>query len=179
MMILDCRIRCGQRLDERARCGWPEAETATPGLGLRRLQPMSASSRGGLRGLNLLSGSCLHSRGRATHEFSLSACSMIDLLAARRHAQHNQVELESSVRCGCFYCLQIYSPQDIVAWSGLEVSDFENPDSACAGTALCPRCGSESVIGDTSGISIDHEFLNRMHEAWFQRTVIRRPAPKA
>jgi hypothetical protein len=74
--------------------------------------------------------------------------------------------------------MQIFAPDEIVAWSGLDVSNFDNPDSASAGTALCPRCGSESVIGDRSGYSIDPNFLNRMNEAWFQRTIIRKPNPK-
>ncbi len=103
---------------------------------------------------------------------------MADLLAATRHATNNQAEIETSRLCGCFCCMQIFAPDEIVAWSGLDVSNFDNPDSASAGTALCPRCGSESVIGDRSGYSIDPNFLNRMNEAWFQRTIIRKPNPK-
>lgn len=103
---------------------------------------------------------------------------MADLLAARRHVTNNQAEIEASKVCGCFYCMQTYPPSEIVAWSGLDVSNFDNPDSASVGTALCPRCGSESVIGDKSGYSIDAEFLGRMNEAWYQRTIIRKPGPK-
>ncbi len=103
---------------------------------------------------------------------------MADLLAANRHATNNQAEIEASRVCGCFCCMQIFSPDAIVAWSGLDVSDFDNPDSASNGTALCPRCGSDSVLGDKSGYTIDPEFLARMNEAWFQKTIIRKPAPK-
>ena len=74
--------------------------------------------------------------------------------------------------------MQTFPPDAIVAWAGLDVSDFDNPDSVSNGTALCPRCGSDSVIGDKSGYSIDPEFLARMNEAWFQKTIIRKPAPK-
>ena len=46
-------------------------------------------------------------------------------------------------------------------------------------SALCPRCGSESVVGDKSGHKIDHAFLGGMNEAWYQRTmIIRKPAAK-
>jgi hypothetical protein len=103
---------------------------------------------------------------------------MADLLAATSHAKDNQAEIEASTVCGCFHCLQIFSPAEIMAWSGIDVIDFENPDAAFSGTALCPRCGSESVIGDKSGFAVDSEFLGKMHDAWFQRTIIRRPERK-
>ena len=103
---------------------------------------------------------------------------MADLLAATRHATNNQAEIEASKSCGCFCCVQTFPPAEIVAWSGLDVSSFDNPEAVSAGTALCPRCGSESVIGDKSGYSIDPDFLNRMNEAWFQKTIIRKPGAK-
>lgn len=103
---------------------------------------------------------------------------MFDLLAAHRHSSNNRDEVEASQICGCFYCSQIFPATEIIAWAGLDVSSFDNPDSSDAGTALCPRCGSETVIGDKSGYPIDAEFLRRMNEAWCQRTIIRRPGPK-
>jgi hypothetical protein len=103
---------------------------------------------------------------------------MVDLLAASRHSANNQAEVEASSICGCFCCMQIFLPTEIIAWSGLDVSNFDNPESASAGTALCPRCGSDSVVGEKSGYSIDPDFLARMNEAWFQRTIIRAPRKK-
>ncbi len=35
------------------------------------------------------------------------------------------------------------------------------------GTAFCPLCGIDSVIGDASGIPITQEFLTAMHDKWF------------
>jgi hypothetical protein len=103
---------------------------------------------------------------------------MSDLLAARRHTTNNRAEIEASRRCGCCACLQMFTPTDIVAWEGLDVSNFDDPDSLSGGTALCPSCGSDAVIGDKSGYPIEPGFLGRMNEAWFQRTIIRKPAPK-
>lgn len=103
---------------------------------------------------------------------------MPDLLAANRHTLNNQSEIEASRLCGCFRCMQIFPPSEIIAWGGLDVSDFEDPDAAAQGTALCPRCGSESVIGDQSGYPIDAGFLGRMNAAWHQKTIIRRPKPQ-
>lgn len=103
---------------------------------------------------------------------------MADLLSANRHTTNNRAEIEASQVCGCFYCMQIFPPAEIVAWAGLDASSFDDHEALNEGTALCPKCGSESVIGDKSGYRITPDFLGRMHEAWFQRTIIRKPAPK-
>ena len=58
---------------------------------------------------------------------------MTDLLAATRHATANQAEIEASKVCGCYCCMQTFPPDEIVAWSGLDVSNFDNPDSASSG----------------------------------------------
>jgi hypothetical protein len=103
---------------------------------------------------------------------------MSNLLAAHDHATDNRAEIEASRVCGCFSCIQTFPPTEIVGWTGLDAADFNNPEAMNGGTALCPRCGSESVIGDKSGYSIDAAFLTRMNEAWHQRTIIRPPKPK-
>jgi hypothetical protein len=56
--------------------------------------------------------------------------------------------------------------------------NMDDPRAIDAQTALCPRCGSEAVLGDKSGYPINAGFLTRMNEAWFQRTIIRKPTPK-
>ena len=103
---------------------------------------------------------------------------MSDLLEAQRHATHNRTTIEASSVCGCFYCMHIFPPADIVAWTGLDLSKFGDPDAPNGDTALCPRCGSESVIGEASGYAVNVPFLSQMHEAWFERTIIHRPAAK-
>ncbi len=103
---------------------------------------------------------------------------MHDLLSAHGHTAKNRTEIEASTHCGCFYCAKVFSPSDIVAWSGLELIDLDLPEAAHAETALCPQCGSESVIGDKSGFHISVKFLNRMHEAWIARTIVYKPGAK-
>jgi hypothetical protein len=102
---------------------------------------------------------------------------MADLLDAHRHTTHNRVEIERSRICACLRCAQIFPPTEIVAWGGLDTSDLEDPAIWSTGTALCPRCGGEAVIGDASGYPIEPDFIGRMHAAWFQKTIIRRPGP--
>ena len=103
---------------------------------------------------------------------------MADLLAAHRHTNKNRAEIEASASCGCCGCMQTFPASEIVAWTGLDFSQLDNPDAAEAETAVCPRCGSEAVLGDRSGFPITPAFLIQMNEAWFQRTIVRKPAPR-
>ena len=81
-----------------------------------------------------------------------------DYILAHKHCMENRGEVETSVLCGCFYCMSIYPPSEIVDW----IDDQE------ALTADCPRCGLDAVIGSASGFPITSEFLNLMNEHWFE-----------
>lgn len=80
------------------------------------------------------------------------------LREAHQHSIHNRDEILASKQCGCFYCCAIFSPQEIDRWE-------DEPDGCV--TAICPKCGIDSVIGDRSGYSITPDFLNRMKRCWF------------
>lgn len=68
----------------------------------------------------------------------------------------------ASDRCGCFYCRSTFLPGDILDWVEMDADGNGK-------TALCPRCGIDAVIGSASGVSLDPDFLARMHEFWFER----------
>lgn len=76
-------------------------------------------------------------------------------IAAHDHCTCNKSELEKSKKCGCFYCLRIFSPK--------KVDQFIDSGK----TALCPFCGIDAVIGDASGYSVTQSFLQTMHDRWF------------
>jgi hypothetical protein len=78
-----------------------------------------------------------------------------DHIAAHGHSSAHRRE-EASDRCGCFYCLAIFPPSRIDEW----VDDED-------GTAPCPECGIDSVIGSAAGFPITNEFLDRMRRHWF------------
>lgn len=78
------------------------------------------------------------------------------VIAAHRYCKNNRGRLKNDSVCGCFHCLGIFSPSDIKEW-------IKDPD----GTALCPLCGVDSVIGESSGYPITKEFLEKMHRHWF------------
>jgi hypothetical protein len=86
---------------------------------------------------------------------------MEDYIAAHEHCIYHREEILSSKLCGCFYCLEIFSPSEISNW--VDVPE----DNNIGQTALCPKCMIDSVIGDESGYPITKEFLNKMKEHWF------------
>ena len=86
---------------------------------------------------------------------------MSDVHAAHKFSSNHRPELEKDRICGCFYCLRVFSPAEITEW----LVDENLIDSS--GTAVCPYCGVDSVIGESSGYPITEQFLKAMHEVWF------------
>lgn len=84
-------------------------------------------------------------------------------LERRAHsaASNHMEQLKQDKRCGCFYCLRIYNPAEIEEW----IID-DNPIDK-DGTAICPYCGVDSVIGESSGFPLTDEFLKKMKKTWF------------
>jgi hypothetical protein len=101
------------------------------------------------------------------------------LLAAYRYTSNNWSQIRASTACGCCNCLALFAPDEVVAWSGLDMHNADDPDAVEKQTAMCPHCGSEAVLGDKSGYPINVQFLGHMNEAWFQKTLIRPTRPKA
>ena len=74
---------------------------------------------------------------------------------AHTHCSKHRTEVLSSESCGCFYCLETFAVSEIEDWTD---------DSQ---TALCPKCGIDSVIGSAAGFTLTKEFLEKMHKHWF------------
>jgi hypothetical protein len=79
-----------------------------------------------------------------------------NLELAHRHSSGHRDEVLASELCGCFFCCQTFPPSEIEHWL-----------NEAGGTALCPRCAVESVIGSRSGFALTQEFLQEMHDYWF------------
>lgn len=84
-----------------------------------------------------------------------------DLEAAHRRSIFHRAEILASGRCGCFDCLAIFAPAEITDWTDTGKLEAE-------WTALCPRCGMDTVLGDGSGHPITEDFLSRMHAYWLE-----------
>lgn len=84
-----------------------------------------------------------------------------DAFLAHQFSSNHKPELEKDKRCGCFYCLSVFEPKEIEEWI------ISNNDCDRRGTAVCPYCGIDSVIGESSGYPITEKFLKEMHHIWF------------
>ena len=82
-----------------------------------------------------------------------------DFISAHRHSIGHRDEVLASATCGCFFCCETFPPSEVTEWTD-ESDDVGQ-------TALCPRCGIDSVIGAASGYPLTPEFLRRMHDHWF------------
>ena len=61
--------------------------------------------------------------------------------------------------CGCFYCKSIYSASEVKEW-------YDN-DGRGDKTALCPKCGIDSVLGDATFVELTPELLELMNMLFF------------
>lgn len=89
---------------------------------------------------------------------------MEDYIEAHKHSNNHMEQLKKDKVCGCFYCLKIFSPQEIEDWL---ISNGESNLADKYGTARCPYCSVDSVIGESSGYPITEEFLSKMNKYWF------------
>ena len=74
-----------------------------------------------------------------------------NLESAHKHSSRHREEILASEVCGCFYCLATFPPG--------EIEDWIDEKKRVGETAICPRCGIDSVIGSQSGFPITPEFL--------------------
>ena len=87
---------------------------------------------------------------------------MKDYIEAHKFSNNHMEKLRQDSVCGCFYCSRIFDPAEIEEWL---IAD--NPCDK-DGTAVCPYCGIDSVIGESSGYPITREFMEAMHSYWFE-----------
>ncbi len=80
------------------------------------------------------------------------------LKAAHKHCSRNRDAIQTSALCGCFYCCQTFP--------ATEVKEYTYPEDA-----LCPKCGIDSVLADSSGTPISEPFLNAMYQLWFETEI--------
>jgi hypothetical protein len=73
-----------------------------------------------------------------------------------RFAIHNKKQLLECEKAGCYYCKQIFNTANI--------TDYLKDGN----TAVCPECGIDCVIAETSGFEITPEELDKLHKYWFK-----------
>jgi hypothetical protein len=80
-----------------------------------------------------------------------------DYIEAHEFSSNHRRQILQDNVCGCFYCLSIFSPKEIIEWV----------EDRIDGTAICPHCGIDSVIGESAGYPLTKEFLKQMSDYWF------------
>jgi hypothetical protein len=93
-----------------------------------------------------------------------------DIREAHEHCKRNASEIGRGEWCGCFYCLATFTQTEIQDWveERPRYNNREDLESSEPGrSALCPRCGIDSVLGSASGFPLTAEFLGRMKSYWF------------
>ena len=94
-----------------------------------------------------------------------------DVNDAHRYCSNHKPELENDRICGCFDCCRIFSPSEIREWI------IADTPIDWRGTAICPYCDDDAVIGESSGYPITPEFLEQMHNRWCRSTANREDGP--
>ena len=78
---------------------------------------------------------------------------------AHKFSSKHAEMVKKSEECGCFHCGTWFPPAQIKEW----IDGGQ--------TAMCPKCGIDSVIGDASmkgtDIVFDDLFLSEMRRHWF------------
>lgn len=74
---------------------------------------------------------------------------------AHDYSSSHRAEVLASALCACFYCLATYPPPDIVDWIG-------DDEAGVGQTAICPKCGVDSVLGEKAGFPLTREFLEKI-----------------
>lgn len=82
---------------------------------------------------------------------------MSDYIKAHKFSSNHMQNWKKDSICGCFYCLSIFSPKEIKEWI------IANNDCDKYGTAICPYCQIDSIIGESSGFPITKNFLTKMN----------------
>lgn len=83
-----------------------------------------------------------------------------DIKTAHKHAIHNREEILRSEVCACFYCLEYSQPKDITEW-------WDDDARGVGQTAVCPKCGIDSMLGSAAGYPMDKGFIRAMRREWF------------
>lgn len=94
-----------------------------------------------------------------------------DLRSIHRFCTRNRDLLARAELAGCFYCESEFAASEVSDWVDLparvEASDARVDRGE---TALCPRCGIDSVLPSSAPFAWDDQLLPEMHQYWFGRS---------
>lgn len=93
---------------------------------------------------------------KQARKHKIPASSKEDLLRAHTYTLDNYPMLFAQQACVCIYCKERFASHAIRDYSYSE-----------KGTALCPKCGIDSIVGEYAGFELSDAFIEKMHEYFF------------
>jgi hypothetical protein len=75
------------------------------------------------------------------------------------HSLKNRDAVEQSTECACYRCCAKFDKNEVINWT----DHFQ--------TAICPYCGTDSVLPDFNIYPITKEFLEEAKNYWFQEKI--------
>jgi hypothetical protein len=88
-----------------------------------------------------------------------------DFESLHRYSSNNRELLAKSEAAGCFYCGAMFSASEIKDW--VDGKQLNTGGLETGVTALCPRCGIDSVLPAAAPINLTQSLLAEMHDHWF------------
>jgi hypothetical protein len=88
--------------------------------------------------------------------------------AALEASSSNRQLVLASDRCGCFHCLAIFPPAEITGWISELAPKVGRLKRGV--TALCPRCGIDSVLPEAAGFPLTPTSLQATQARWHRST---------
>jgi hypothetical protein len=79
------------------------------------------------------------------------------ILDVPKRSFKNKSLIKSCNNCGCYNCKNIISSKEIKIWT----DNWE--------TAICPKCGIDSIIPESSDFKLNEEFLSEVHDYWLKQ----------
>ena len=78
------------------------------------------------------------------------------------HSFKNRAEIAQSLICYCIHCQKACASGQVEKW----VDDGE--------TAICPKCGVDSLIGSAAEYEMTEPLLKELHEFYFEQLFVGR-----
>lgn len=77
-----------------------------------------------------------------------------------KYCTFNKELIKKSKKCYCFYCKSTIDVEDMLKPTVQYIDGGK--------TALCPKCGIDSIIPDATGEEITDKVIDEMYEYWFE-----------
>lgn len=68
------------------------------------------------------------------------------------HTVNNEIEILQSKKCGCIFCGHTFEAKSIKNWTSVKNK----------ASAICPACGMNMIVGDSSGYSINKKWVGEV-----------------